>query len=150
MTLTIFIGIPATGKSTFYFDRFSNEAIRLNLDMLKTRHRERLLFEACLESKASCVIDNTNATRAERRRYIEPAKSAEFRVEGYFFQSIRKDAIARNVARDSPIPEAGIRNISSKLELPEYSEGFDALWFVSIVETTDQRRFDVTPWQEDL
>lgn len=60
MQLIIFTGLQASGKSTFYKEYFYKTHLRLNLDMLKTRHREKILFDACLESKSKCVIDNTN------------------------------------------------------------------------------------------
>jgi len=39
----IFVGIQATGKSSFYRKHFFDTYVRINLDMLKTRYRERLL-----------------------------------------------------------------------------------------------------------
>ena len=39
MQAVIFIGIQGSGKTTFYRDRFFNTHFRINLDMLKTRHR---------------------------------------------------------------------------------------------------------------
>ena len=48
MEAVIFIGIQATGKSSFYRERFSDTHVRINLDMLKTRAREKVLLEACL------------------------------------------------------------------------------------------------------
>jgi hypothetical protein len=60
MEMVLFIGIQATGKSSFYRERFFRTHIRVNLDMLKTRHRENLLFKTCLEGKADLVVENTN------------------------------------------------------------------------------------------
>jgi hypothetical protein len=71
MEAIIFIGIQATGKSTFFQQRFFVTHVRINLDMLKTRNRERILLVACLEDKQPFVIDNTNLTREAR-----PVKSA--------------------------------------------------------------------------
>ncbi|PPT07188.1 polynucleotide kinase 3-phosphatase-like [Geitlerinema sp. FC II] len=68
----IFAGIKGSGKSTFYFQYFANTHLRINLDMLKTRHREKLIFEACLYAKQPLVIDNTNPTKLDRARYISP------------------------------------------------------------------------------
>lgn len=47
----IFIGLQASGKYTFYAARFAKTHLRLNLDMLKTRHREKILFSVCLQAK---------------------------------------------------------------------------------------------------
>ena len=85
MEAIIFIGIQAAGKSVFYRDMFSDTHIRINLDMLKTRHREKLLLQACLEMRQPFVIDNTNPTRKDRVRYIPLVQDAGFQVIGYYF-----------------------------------------------------------------
>ena len=56
MNMILFIGIQATGKSEFYKRNFYKTHIRINLDMLKTRHRERILIGACLTAKQPFVI----------------------------------------------------------------------------------------------
>ncbi|MDJ0635658.1 MAG: AAA family ATPase [Xenococcaceae cyanobacterium MO_188.B29] len=86
MEAIIFVGLQASGKSSFYREKFIDTHIRINLDMLKTRHREKILFNACLEAKQPFVIDNTNPTIADRSRYIEPAKAKGFKIIGYYFQ----------------------------------------------------------------
>ena len=57
MTAIILIGIPASGKSTFYQPRFFFTHVRISLDMLKTRHRERLLVEACFTARQPFVVE---------------------------------------------------------------------------------------------
>ena len=111
MEAVIFIGIQGSGKSTFFKERFFATHVRLNYDMLKTRHRERILLEACLESKQKFVVDNTNPTIAERAKYIEPAKNKRFQIIGYYFQTNIKDALTRNALRigKAKVPEIGIR-----------------------------------------
>ena len=96
MQLIIFMGLQASGKSTFYREKFIDSHIRLNLDMLKTRHREQILFNACLAAKPSVVIDNTNPTLADRQRYIKPAKEKNFQIIGYYFESKIEDCKIRN------------------------------------------------------
>src|SRR5512137_2137686 len=83
----ILIGVQATGKSTFFKERFADTHVRINLDMLKTRPREKIILEACFESGQSFVVDNTNPTVEDRQRYIVPAKEAHFEVIGYYFES---------------------------------------------------------------
>ena len=70
MQLIIFMGIQASGKSSYYLLNLAHSHLRINLDMLKTRHREKLIFEAGLASKTKMVIDNTNPTPADRARYM--------------------------------------------------------------------------------
>ena len=145
MEAVIFIGIQATGKSTFYLQRFANTHVRINLDMLRTRHRERILVEACLAAKQSFVVDNTNVTRADRARYIPLARAAGFRVIGYFFESSVQDAMQRNRQRAArkPVPPQAIAGTNKRLELPTYDEGFDELYSVTI---TSPNEFAVRAW----
>ena len=111
MEMALFIGIQATGKSSFYLERFFRTHVRINRDMLKTRRREDLLIRACLEGKTPFVVDKMNLTRADRAAYIGLAKAAGFRISGYFFESDLAAALQRNAHRDSPerIPEGGVR-----------------------------------------
>lgn len=134
METVIFIGLQATGKSSFYLQKFYQTHIRLNLDMLKTRHREQLLVTACLEAKQSLVIDNTNPMRADRQRYIELARQHQFEVVGYYFQSRVAECLERNRLRSGKarVPDAAILNTYKKLELPKYEERFDRLYYVSL------------------
>ena len=132
MEMIIFVGIQATGKSEFYKQYFYRTHMRLNLDMLKTRNREKLLMEACIEARQPFVIDNTNATAKDRERYIRVVKDAGFRIIGYYFQSSINDALARNANRTGKerVPDTAILGTHKKLELPNYDEGFDELWYV--------------------
>ena len=146
MEAVIFVGIQAVGKSTFYQRRFFRTHMRINLDMLKTRHRELLFLQTCLETKQRFVVDNTNLTIKDRQRYIQPAQAAGFRIIGYYFQSKVPDALIRNQSRPVPerIPEAGIYGAAARLQLPTYAEGFDALYYVSI---SADGKFSIQEWQ---
>ncbi|MDR1648873.1 MAG: ATP-binding protein [Synergistaceae bacterium] len=134
MEAVIFIGIQATGKSEFYKRRFFKTHLRINMDMLRTRHREDILFRASIEVKQPFVVDNTNPTASERAKYIIAAKNAGFKVTGYYFKSVIKDALALNDKRPSEerIPVAGVAGTYKKLELPKKEEGFDALYYVQM------------------
>lgn len=149
MQAIIFIGIQASGKSTFFQQQFFHSHIRLNLDMLKTRHREQILLRACLEAKQPFVIDNTNATRADRARYISAAKEAGFSVVGYYFQSKLQDSIARNNQRSGKalIPVKGIMATHRKLELPSFDEGFEQLFYVAL---NDANEFVVQEFRDEV
>ena len=130
----IFVGLQASGKSSFYLKNFYKTHLRLNMDMLKTRHRENILFNACLDSKQPVVIDNTNPTKSVRQNYISKFKMHRFEVIGYYFSSNLTDCLERNAARigNERIPDVGLKATSSKLELPEFTEGFDQLYYVKI------------------
>ena len=142
MELIIFIGLQATGKSSFYRHKFFRTHVRVNLDTLRTRHREKLLVDACIAGKAKFVVDNTNLTRGDRARYIARAKATGFRVIGYFFESRVADAIRRNAVRPAGerVPEIAIQAASKNLQVPSFDEGFDELFLVRLVE---ENQFDV-------
>ena len=149
MEAVIFIGIQGSGKSTFFKQRFFDTHIRVNLDMLRTKHRENLLFEACLEAKQKFVIDKTNLTREEREKYIVAAKSFKFKVVGYYFQTNLEKAIERNNQRTgkAKIPEKGLLGAFKRLQIPTFDEGFDELFYVSI---TDENQFVVEDWKDEI
>ena len=143
----IFIGIQASGKSTFYRDRFDRTHLRINLDMLKTRHREKRLLETCLEIGQSFVVDNTNPTPEDRKRYIEPAQLQGFQIVGYYFQSTIAQSVRRNQGREPKwqVPEKGIRGTLKRLVVPQYAEGFDELYSARILSAG---KFAVEKWED--
>lgn len=149
MECVILIGIPASGKSTFCKETLYQTHIRINLDMLKTRHREQLLVKALLQAKQPFVVDNTNPTADDRRKYIQPAKEHHFRVVGYYFEPNYKESVIRNEARTGKekVPEVGIASVMKKLQPPELAEGFDELYRVR----TGDGRFlvDTLDWREE-
>ena len=134
MEAVIFVGLQGAGKSTFYKERFFNTHVRINLDMLKTRHRERLFLRASVETTQRFVVDNTNPSRLERQVYIEAAKEAGFRISGYYFQSRVEDCLRRNDQRPEHqrVPRKGILGTAGRMEFPSWDEGFDELFYVSI------------------
>ncbi|WP_028551085.1 ATP-binding protein [Paenibacillus sp. UNC451MF] len=141
MECIIFIGIQASGKSTFFKERFFNSHMRLNMDMFRTRHRENIYLEASFQAKQPFVVDNTNPTVEDRSKYIALAKENKFRVVGYYFEPDFEKSINRNEVRKGKgkVPEVGIRSVMNKLQVPDYSEGFDALFRVR----TDDGMFHV-------
>lgn len=134
MEAVIFAGIQASGKSSFYREHFFDTHLRINLDMLKTRHCEAILLRACIEAKQPFVVDNTNPSAEERAKYIEIAHADGFRLIGYYFRSPVKEALARNARRTGKarVPEKGIFGTYKRLQVPNLEEGFDLLYHVHI------------------
>jgi predicted kinase len=150
MEAILLIGIQAVGKSTFYKEHFFATHLRINLDMLKTRRREMLMLEACISAKQPFLIDNTNILKRERARYIELAKPAGFHIIGYYFQSRLQDALQRNRQRigKANISEKGLIAKHRHLEIPNYSEGFDKLYYVMIEPISNE--FIVQEWPDEI
>lgn len=135
----IFVGVQGAGKSTFYRERFFDTHVRINLDMLRTRHRERLLLDACLAAGQSFVVDNTNPAAIDRARYVIPARQHGFRVIAYFFDVDLLDAMRRNRQRPGAknIPAVGVTATFRKFERPTKSEGFDRIFAVTVNEPNE-------------
>ena len=144
--MALMIGIQGSGKSEFC-RRYMNDYVRINLDTLKTRHREKLAILQCHETGSDYVVDNTNPTREDRFRYIAAAKAAGYRVIGYYMQSALQACIARNDQRSGKerIPAKAIAMTSNRMELPRYDEGFDELYYVA----NDGQAMTVSEWEED-
>ncbi|WP_029192419.1 AAA family ATPase [Paenibacillus harenae] len=136
MECIIFVGIQASGKSTFYKERFFNTHMRINLDMLKTRRKEAFYLEASMKGKQSFVVDNTNPTKLDRQKYIDAARSHGFKIIGYYFEPDYDESILRNELRSGKevVPVVGIKSTLGKLQRPEYNEGFDELFTVTLVD----------------
>lgn len=134
MQALIFTGIQGSGKSTFYRERFFDTHVRISLDVLKTRNRERILLDACIRAQQPFVVDNTNVLAAERAVYIAAARAANFRVIGYFFSTGLRAAIARNARRPGKgaIPVPGVIGTFKRLEPPSPAEGYNELYTVTI------------------
>ncbi len=140
----LLIGIPGSGKTTLYRERFSHTHVRLSLDLLKTREREAALLNACLSVRQSFVVDNTNLAVEDRAPYIAAARAAGFRVTGYFFQANVRRSIALNKKRETgkAVPVYGVLRAYKRLAVPEMAEGFDELFSVDFGANHD---FVVTP-----
>jgi predicted kinase len=144
MEAVIFIGVQGSGKTTFYRERFLHTHMRLSLDLLRTRHRQQVLLEACLATRQSFVLDNTSVLRSERAVYITAAKAARFKVIGYYFEAELETALGQNSQRTGKqlIPAKGVIATFRRLEPPTLDEGFDRLY---TVRPRSQREWLVTP-----
>ena len=132
MELIVFCGIQASGKSTFFKERFFETHVRLSLDLLNTRQREDALLHACLAAQQKAVIDNTNPLARQRQRYCRIAKASGFQAVLYYFDVEIEQALFRNASRDAAhrVPEIALRGTLKKFERPTIDEGFDAMFQV--------------------
>lgn len=144
----IFTGIQASGKSTFYKERFFRTHVRINLDQVRTRNRERRLLEVCLETGQLVVIDNTNPAVEDRARYIKLFKKYGFKVIGYYFESKIEQAKERNSKRTGKeaIPLPGLLSTYRRLVIPSLEEGYDELYYVSM---DGEGGFKIDEWQKE-
>ncbi len=140
----LFMGIPASGKTTFYVRHYLMSHIHISLDVVRSRHREWRLVRTCLDIGQAFVVDNTNPARGDRERYIPAARHAGFRVVGLYFRSRVAECAERNRERPTAVPDAAVRDARRRLERPARDEGFDTLWHV---RPDGAGGFEVTAWR---
>ncbi len=130
MEAVILCGVQGSGKTTLYRERFLDTYVRVSMDLLRTRAREEAFLNLCLQTQQCFVVDNTNPTAADRRRYVEPARAAGFKVIGYLVEVDASEALARNDQRAGKqrVPAAGVIGTARRLIRPTLEEGFDELW----------------------
>jgi predicted kinase len=146
----ILIGLPASGKTTFYRTRFAETHLHISKDLWpNARHREarqRRALDETLSRGESVVVDNTNRMRADRAPLIDIARVRGARVIGYVFDVPTREAVARNAGRTGrdKVPNVAIFTAAKRLERPDPAEGFDELY---VVRPNDNGMFDVTDWR---
>lgn len=148
MEMIVLIGIPGSGKTTFYEQRFASSHVLISKDRLPNRQRsardqEAMVREAFTNGR-SVIVDNTNPTRHDRETLSALAREFRAPVIGYYFPTTTAEAIARNRARTgkAQVPAVAIYTSAKRLQPPELEEGFNELYTVRIA---DGGRFEVQP-----
>ena len=118
------------------------------MDLLNTRNKEDRFLETCFDTQSKFVVDNTNPTVLERKKYIDRSKENRYEVIGYYFSSSLELAIERNNLRTGKekIPEVGIKGTYTKMQIPSLTEGFDQLFFVKLVNS----EFIIEAWKDEI
>ena len=131
--LVIFVGLPASGKSTYYFKNFAATHVHVSKDLLPRGTRQELLIDKALSAGKSVVVDNTNPSADIRKPLIELGRRHGARIVGYFFDIDVKTALMRNRQREGKArgPDVALFVTKKKLAPPSYDEGFDELHVIA-------------------
>jgi predicted kinase len=152
MELIIFMGLQASGKSTFYRSHFAATHAYVSKDLLRNNkkpgRRQMQLVEEALQAGQSVVVDNTNPTPQEREPLLRLGHEYGAEVIGYYFESQVRPSLERNKTRSGKarVPNVAIYTTAKKLIRPSYAEGFDKLYDVRIV---DDVGFEVREWVQN-
>ena len=148
LELVIFVGLQASGKTSFYRAHFARTHELVSKDRMPNNRnptrRQLVLVEEALRAGRSVVVDNTNARTADRRSLVILGHALGARVVGYHFESRIEDCLERNRARagKAGVPDVALYATRKRLEAPSYAEGFDALYFVRM----DAGSWEVAEW----
>ncbi|HSP34044.1 MAG TPA: ATP-binding protein [Thermoanaerobaculia bacterium] len=137
MDLVIFVGLPASGKSTYYLQHFAATHVHVSKDLMKNaRDRDamqELMIEKALAKGKPVVVDNTNPSPASREPLIALGRRLGARIVGYYFDLPMKVALERNRARQGKerVPDVAIFVTAKKMAAPKFEEGFDEIHVVA-------------------
>ena len=140
------MGLQASGKSTFFRERFAETHQHVSKALFpnnrnKNRRQEHLL-RAALSAGRCVVVDNTNPTLEDRRALIGLGGEYGARIVGYFFDASVGECIRRNEVREGKarVPDVAIYTTAKKLVTPSIEEGFDELLCVRLNGSTFEVR----------
>ena len=135
--LVIFVGLPGSGKSTYYFAHFAETHAHVSKDLMPNARRrddrQSALIEKALAAGESVVIDNTNPSRDARAPLIALGKRHGARIIAYYFECSVRVAIVRNAKREGKgrVPNVAIFTTQKKLQPPALDEGFDEVHVIN-------------------
>jgi predicted kinase len=133
----VLVGLPGSGKSTWAAAQretvLSSDAIRLLLsgdENNQSIHDRvfatmRFLLRQRLELGARVtILDATHLACAWRKPWLKLAERYGAAVEAVYFATPLEECLQRNRARTRVVPDAVIREMAAKLQVPSKAEGF--------------------------
>ncbi|WVW80807.1 polynucleotide kinase 3'-phosphatase [Kwoniella bestiolae CBS 10118] len=136
LEIVIFVGPPASGKSSFFRKHFASEGYEhINQDLLGSRDKCLRVAEQFLAGGTKVVVDNTNRNRETRAHWVRLAGKLNVPIRLFHFLCPLELAKHNNVYRacygpaDEPtrtlLPALAFNSYASAFEKPSIDEGFD-------------------------
>ena len=145
--LVILIGLPGAGKTSFYRERFARTHVHVSNDLMRNRRdrrtRQLALIDAALAEGRSVVVDNVNATLADRAVLIEAGRRRGATIVGYVLDVPVPECLQRNDSRTgrARVPKVAIYAAAKRFQPASETEGFDRLYRVE----AEAGRFRISP-----
>ncbi|WP_223887059.1 AAA family ATPase [Streptomyces viridosporus] len=132
--VAVFVGLQASGKSTFYGQCLSGRYALVGKDLFPrgARNRQRRQMRLVREHLAagrSVAVDNTNPSPHEWAPLVELAHAHGATATAYWFPPDVTGSLRRNAAREGRdrVPDVGVLATLKKLRRPSTEDGFDAV-----------------------
>lgn len=115
-TMFIFVGMPGSGKSTYYSKYLQPRGwVHANQDELRTHARVLNVVKTALAQGKSVAVDATNATIAKRREFLDLARTYQVPSMILYFVANGYD---RNKTRAHPVPDVAYNMYYKQLQEP--------------------------------
>ncbi|KAJ3174746.1 hypothetical protein HK101_010853 [Irineochytrium annulatum] len=152
--IILFIGAPASGKSSFYKRHLSSHGyIHVNQDTLKNKKACLRAVKEALRAGKSVVVDNTNPDVDTRKEYLTIAAEAGIPARAFHFNSAMElcehnSYFRAFVTKGTPeererIPSMAFNIFKGKMVPPDVKEGFvevKKINFIPQFESEDLRK----------
>jgi predicted kinase len=135
--LIILVGLPGSGKTTYYRAHFAATHAHVSKDLMpnaqRRDERQAREIEAALGAGKSVVVDNTNPSAEVRAPLIALGRRHGARIVAIYFDTDVRTAIMRNRQREgrARVPDVAIFTTKKKLMPPTLEEGFDEVRVVA-------------------
>jgi predicted kinase len=143
--LVILVGLPGSGKTSFFRDRFAATHVHVSKDLLRNRRdkqaRQLALIDEALAVGRSVVVDNVNATVADRAALVGAGRRHGAMISCWVLATDMGECFRRNRGRlgRERVPNVAIAAAAKRYQPPSRGEGFDR--FVEV--RADAGRFEV-------
>lgn len=140
LEVVIMCGSPASGKSTFYWNRLRPLGFeRVNQDTLKTRDKCLKVAASLLADTKSVAVDNTNADPETRSVWVKLATSHHIPIRCIYFTAPPKlcehnDAVRAlantsdlNPEKRTLLPHSAFAGFGARFKEPKIKEGFEEI-----------------------
>lgn len=134
--LTILVGLPGSGKTTFFQARLAATHVHVSKDLMGHARdkgaRQLEQVAQALGAGRSVAVDNINARAADRAPLVAIGRAAGARVVAYTMETPVRVSLARNRSREgrARVPDVAVFVASKRFEPPTRAEGFDAVYRV--------------------
>ena len=133
-TVTMMSGLPGSGKDHWLAQHCTNSPV-VSLDEVRgemgvdpTDNQGKVIQvaqERCrelLRSKTSFAFNATNIVRQTRQRWIDLFADYHARIELVYIEPALNIVLRQNAQRPEPVPEAVIRRLADKTDVPTWAE----------------------------